>query len=135
MAHAGAMLAYDYPLLGIFWTTLVFFVFVVWIVLLLQVIVDIIRGDDLGGVAKVLWLIFVIVLPYLGVFAYLIARGDKMTARRLNDAAAQEAALRTYVRDAAEANPASQIEQLASLRDRGVISENEFEVGKAKALS
>jgi hypothetical protein len=129
------MLAYDYPLLGIFWTTLVFFVFVVWIVLLLQVIVDIIRGDDLGGVAKVLWLIFVIVLPYLGVFAYLIARGDKMTARRLNDAAAQEAALRTYVRDAAGANPASQIEQLASLRDRGVISENEFEVGKAKALS
>lgn len=129
------MLAYDYPLLGILWTTLVFFVFVVWIMLLLQVIVDVFRSDDLSGVSKVFWLIFVIVLPYLGVFVYLIARGGEMSARRVADAQAQEAALRSYVRDTAGTDPASQIEQLASLRERGVITEAEFQAGKAKALN
>lgn len=129
------MFAYDYPLLGVFWTMLWFFLFVAWIMLLFQVTVDIFRSHDMGGVAKAVWLIFVVVLPYLGVFVYMVARGQKMAARRVADAQADEAAVRSYIRDAAGGpDPAAQIEQLAALRDRGVISDAEFEAGKAKAL-
>jgi Phospholipase_D-nuclease N-terminal/Short C-terminal domain len=131
------MLAYDYPLLGIFLTTLWFFLFVIWIMLLLHVIGDIFRSSDLGGAAKVLWLIFVIVLPYLGVFAYLMIRGGTMAERRMAEAKAHDDAVRAYVRETAgtQPDPAAQIEQLAALRDRGVLSDDEFAAGKAKALS
>ena len=77
------MFAYDYPLLGVFWTMLWWFLWIAWIVLLFRVIVDIFRSHDLGGFAKALWVIFVIVVPFLGVFVYLIARGHAMADRDL----------------------------------------------------
>lgn len=132
------MLAYDYPLLGLFWTTLWLFVFIAWIMVLVRIVADIFRSDDMGGFAKALWLLFVIFLPYLGAFVYLIARGRQMTARSVADAKAQEEAVRAYVRDVAGTSgtgTAEQIEQLATLRDRGLITDAEFEAGKAKALS
>ena len=82
------MLAYDFPILGLFFTMLWFFVWVMWLFLLFKVVSDIFRSDDLGGLAKVIWLVVVLVLPYLGVFVYVIARGNTMTAR---DGARQEA--------------------------------------------
>lgn len=130
------MIAYDYPLLGLFWTMLWFFIFVAWIMLLFQVIADIFRSDDMSGLGKAIWTIFVIVLPYLGVFVYLIARGDKMHERRRAEAQAAEAAFQSYVRDTAGASdPAAQIAKLAELHERGAITDAEFEAGKAKALS
>lgn len=130
------MLGYDYPLLDLFLTMVWVVLFVVWIMLLLQVFGDIFRSHDLGGFAKALWIIFVVVLPYLGVFVYLLARGRQMTARRVADAQANDAAVRDYIRDAAgTASPAAELGQLADLRDRGVISEAEFQAGKAKILS
>jgi hypothetical protein len=129
------MLAYDYPLLGMFWTMLWFFLFVIWIMLLFQIIADIFRSDDLSGVMKAVWVLFIVFLPYLGVFVYLIARGSKMANRRLQDAKESEAAFQAYVRDTAgAADPAAQIEQLADLHQRGVLSDAEFEAGKAKIL-
>ena len=73
------MLAYDYPMLGLFWTMMWWFLWIAWIVLVFRVIADIFRSHDMGGFAKALWAIFVIVVPWLGVFVYLIARGESMT--------------------------------------------------------
>lgn len=130
------MIAYDYPLLGLFWTTIWFFLFVAWIMILIRIMSDIFRSDDMGGFAKALWLFFIVFLPYLGAFVYLIARGKQMAARSLSDARAQEDAMRAYVREAAGGTGAAgEIERLAALRDSGVISDAEFEAGKAKALS
>lgn len=132
----GGMLAYDYPLLGVFWTMLWFFLFVAWIMLLFQVVADIFRSDDMSGFSKAIWTLFVIILPYLGVFLYLILRGGKMQERRVAEAKAADAAFKSYVRETAGAgDPAAQIAQLAALRDRGVISDAEFEAGKAKVLA
>jgi hypothetical protein len=129
-------LAVDYPLLGLFWTMLWFFLFVVWIFAVFSVFMDIFRSHDLSGWAKALWVLFVIILPLLGVLIYLIARGDKMTQKAVKDAEAQDQAMRAYVRDAAgTATPADQISQLAALREQGVITEEQFEQGKAKLLA
>jgi hypothetical protein len=129
-------LAYDYPLLGLFWTMLWFFLFIVWIMAVFSVLVDIFRSHDMGGFAKALWVLFVIVLPLLGVLVYLIARGDKMTQRAVRDAEKQDQAMRAYIKDAAASGgagtPADQVAQLAQLRDQGVITEEQFEQGKAK---
>ena len=128
-------LAYDYPLLGVFWSMLVFFLWVVWILALFHVFGDIFRSRDLGGIAKAGWLIFVVVLPFLGVFVYLVARGDKMAEHAAERAEAQQAAMQNYVRQAAgTAGPADQLTQLAALRDSGAITAAEFETGKAKIL-
>jgi ABC-type multidrug transport system fused ATPase/permease subunit len=130
------MLAYDYPLLSVFWSIFVFFVFFVWIMALFHVFADIFRSHDLGGFAKTMWLIFVIVLPFLGVFVYLLARGDKMAEHAAKDAEAQDAAIRSYVKDAAGTGGAGdQLAQLAALRDSGAISQAEFDAGKAKVLA
>jgi uncharacterized membrane protein YhaH (DUF805 family) len=99
------MLAYDYPMLGFFWTFLYFFVFIIWIMLLFRVFVDIFRSHDMGGFAKALWFIFVIILPFLGVFVYLIARGGKMSEHAMQDAAAQDAAAKAYIRQAVAEDP------------------------------
>lgn len=129
------MIAYDYPLLGLFWTMLWFFLFVAWIMILFQTITDIFRSRDMSGIAKAIWMLFVIVLPYLGVFVYLLVRGGKMAERRMAEAQEAEAAFKAYVRDTAGASdPAAQIAQLADLRDRGAITDAEFEAGKAKIL-
>lgn len=129
------MLAYDYPLLGIFWTMLVFFVWVAWILLLVRVFADIFRSR-MGGVAKALWSIFVILAPFLGVLLYLIVNGRGMYERDAEQAKAQEQAVQDYVRSVAgSTSSADELVKLADLRDRGVISEDEFAQQKAKLLS
>ena len=129
------MLAYDYPVLGVFWSMLIFFFWIVWIMALFHVFADIFRSHDMGGFAKTMWLIFVIFLPFLGVFVYLLARGDEMREHAVKDAQAQDAAMRSYVKEAAgTSGPADQLAQLASLRDSGAITEAEFQSGKAKVL-
>ena len=122
----------------VFWSMLWFFLFFVWIWLLIVVFADIFRSSDLGGWAKALWTIFVIILPYLGVFVYLIARGNKMGQHAAEAAQAQDAANREYIRSVAGSDghsASNEVSRLADLRDRGVISEAEFQQAKAKALS
>ena len=99
------MLAYDYPVLGFMLTMLYFFVFIIWIVLLFRVFVDIFRSPDLGGFAKALWFIFVVFLPFLGVFVYVIARGQKMAEHAAIRAAQQDAAMQQYIRQAVANGP------------------------------
>jgi type VI protein secretion system component VasK len=129
------MLAYDYPLLGVFWTMLWFFLFVIWLILLFRVIVDVFRSHDMGGFAKALWLIFVILVPFLGVLIYVIVRGHGMSQRDIEGMKAQQEAFDSYVRQTAgTTSSADELAKLADLRDRGVITEEEFQAQKAKAL-
>ena len=130
------MLATQYPILDIFLTTLYFFLFIIWIWLLFMVFIDVFRSHDLGGWAKALWVIFIIVLPFLGVFVYLIARGGKMHERAAQQARQQDKELRAYVQDAAGSqSSADELSKLAGLRDQGVITPDEFERQKAKVLA
>ena len=128
----------DYPLLNLFWTMLWFFLFVAWIYLLIVVVTDIFRSDDLSGWAKALWVLFVVIVPWLGILVYLIARGDKMSARAASDYQRRDEEMRTYVRDAAGTSgqsTADELTKLAALRDSGAITADEFEQQKAKILS
>ena len=131
------MLGYDYPLLGVFWTMMIWFLWIAWIVLLFRVIADIFRSRDLGGGGKALWAIFVIVVPFLGVFVYLIARGHKMSEHDVAQAQAQEAQFRSYVQEAAGSGggTADELTKLADLKAQGVITDVEFEQQKAKLLA
>ena len=131
----NTVLAYTYPLLGIFWTMLEIFFFIIWIYLLFIVFVDIFRSQDMGGLAKALWVIFVIILPYLGVFVYLIARGGKMHERAAARPRQQQKAFDSYVQQAAGgSSTADQLSKLADLKDKGTITEAEFASEKAKLL-
>ena len=128
--------SYSYPLLGAFWTILEVFLWVLWIWVLIYVFIDIFRSRDLSGWAKALWFLFVLFTPLIGVLVYLIARGGKMQERAQQDARQQEKDFRAYVQEAASSGtPADQLAKLADLRDRGVISAEEFEREKAKVLS
>jgi len=131
------VLAYDYPVLGAFWTIFWLFLWIVWIFILFRVIFDIFRSRDLGGWAKALWLIFVIILPFLGVFVYVIARGQGMSERDVQRAQESEQAFRSYVQQTATSSgsTADELTKLADLRDKGVISPAEFEAQKAKILT
>ena len=131
------MLAYTYPLLNIFWTMLWFVAFFVWIWLLVMVFFDIFRSHDMGGFAKALWVIFVIVLPFLGVFVYLIARGGGMHDRSAQQAKQQQQQFDDYVRQTAGAgtSTADQLSKLSDLKSQGVITDAEFEAQKAKLLA
>lgn len=131
------MFAYDYPILGVFWSMVWLFLWIAWIVVLFRVIMDIFRSRDIGGWAKALWVIFVVVAPFLGVFVYLIARGHSMADRDIHQAQAQEAAFRSYVQDAAGSGggTADQLSKLADLRAQGVLTDAEFEAQKAKLLA
>ena len=132
------MLGYDYPLLGVFWTMLWFFLFIVWIWLLIIVFADIFRSHDLGGFAKALWVIFVIILPFLGVFIYLIARGGKMQEHADQQAKDQDQAMRSYIQDVNASSGGGTADQLAKLNDlknQGVLTDAEFEAQKAKLLT
>jgi hypothetical protein len=130
------LIAYDYPFLGVFWTMLVFFLWIAWFFILFRVIFDIFRSHDLSGWAKALWLIFVIFFPFLGVFVYVIARGHKMTERDVAQAKQQEQAFQDYVRQTAgTGGTADELTKLAALKDQGTITEAEFEQQKAKLLS
>ncbi|WP_227462311.1 SHOCT domain-containing protein [Desertimonas flava] len=130
------MFGADFGVGQVVWSFVWFFLFFVWIMLLFRVFGDLFRSTDMRGVTKVLWVLFVIVLPYLGVFLYLITRGDKMAAREANEARAYEDSVRQYIRESAgtSASAADELERLASLRDRGVIDETEFGRLKAKVL-
>jgi hypothetical protein len=132
------MIASSYPILDAFLTMLYFFLFIIWIWLLITVFIDIFRSHDMGGGARALWVIFVIILPFLGVFVYLLARGGKMHERAAADAAQQQKAFDSYVRQAAGtegADTASQLSKLADLKSQGVITDAEFEAQKAKVLA
>jgi Short C-terminal domain/Phospholipase_D-nuclease N-terminal len=132
------MLAYSYPLLGVFWSMLWFFLFIVWIWLLIVVFADIFRSHDLGGFAKALWVIFIIILPFLGVFIYLIARGGKMQEHAVKQAQDQDAAMRSYIQDVNASSGGGTADQLAKLNDlknQGVLTDAEFEAQKAKLLA
>jgi ABC-type multidrug transport system fused ATPase/permease subunit len=131
------MIASSYPVLDAFLTMLYFFLFIIWIWLLIMVFVDIFRSQDLGGWGKALWAIFVIILPFLGVFVYLIARGGKMHERAAQQAAEQQAAFDDYVRQTAgdSGDTASQLQKLADLKSQGVINDAEFEAQKSKLLA
>jgi Short C-terminal domain/Phospholipase_D-nuclease N-terminal len=130
--------ATDYPVLDLFWTILEFFLFFVWIWLLITVFADIFRSHDLSGMAKALWTIFVIIIPFLGVFIYLIARGGSMHERAAQQAAQQQKAFDQYVRQTAGTSgedTASQLSKLADLKNQGVLTDAEFEAQKAKILA
>ena len=130
--------SYSYTLLGVFWTIFIIFLWVIWIWILIWVFIDIFRSRDLSGWAKALWFLFVLFIPLVGVLVYLIARGDSMNERAAQQAQQQDAEFRSYVQQAAvdsPANTADQLAKLADLRDRGVISADEFERQKAKALA
>jgi hypothetical protein len=131
------MFAYTYPLADLFGTMLGFFVLVIWLWLLIIVFSDIFRSRDLSGVAKMLWVLFVIILPFLGIFVYLIARGGKMHERAAAQASQQQEAFDAYVKQAAgtETDSTEQLAKLADLKKQGVITEAEFESQKAKVLA
>ncbi|MGR4879841.1 SHOCT domain-containing protein [Streptomyces sp. LARHCF249] len=127
---------YDYPLLNMFWTMMLVFLWVLWFMLLFRVIGDIIRDDELNGWGKAGWTLFVILLPYLGVLVYLIVRGRGMGERELRRAHQQEQAFRSYVRESAgAADHAEALSRLAELKNRGDITAAEYEQAKAKVLA
>ena len=124
------------PLLNIFWSMLYFFLWVIWFWILITVFIDIFRSPDLGGFAKAMWFLFVLFIPLIGVLVYLIARGGKMHEHAVRQARQQDREFRAYVQDAAGSqSSADQLAKLADLRDRGVISADEFAREKAKILS
>ena len=130
------MLSYDYPLMGLFWSMLVFFLWFAWLMLLFRVFADIFRSHDMGGFAKGLWLIFVIVAPFLGVLIYMIARGGKMAEHDMQNAQAQEDAFRASVQQAAGSSggTADELAKLADLKSKGIITDAEFDAQKSKLL-
>ena len=130
--------SYSFPLLSVFWTIFMFFLWVIWIWILIMVFIDIFRSHDLSGWAKALWFLFIVFIPLIGVLFYLIARGGSIHERAARQARAQVAEFRSYVQQAASASPASSADQpakLADLRDRGVITAEEFDREKAKILA
>jgi Short C-terminal domain/Phospholipase_D-nuclease N-terminal len=130
------LVAADYPFLDVFWTMLVFFVWVAWFMLLFRIIGDIFRRRDLGGGGKVLWMVFVIVLPFLGVFVYLIANNSEMMQRDIERARAQQEQMDDYIRSTATSGggAAAEIDKAKQLLDSGAITQAEFDAIKAKAL-
>jgi len=131
------MVAYDYPLGGVFLSMLYFFLFFIWIYILITVFIDIFRSRDMNGWVKALWAIFVIIVPFLGVFVYLIARGGKMQERSMRDAAQQQSDFDAYVRQTAGTSGtdvASQLSELADLKAQGVLTDAEFEELKRRYL-
>ncbi|HTS99088.1 MAG TPA: SHOCT domain-containing protein [Streptosporangiaceae bacterium] len=125
----------SYPLLNIFWTILEFFLWIVWIWLVVMVFFDIFRSHDLSGWAKALWVLFVVIIPFIGVLVYLIVRGGSMHERAIRQAQRQDQQTREYIQQAAGTSSADQLAKLADLRDRGVITAEEFEREKAKVLA
>ena len=129
------LVAADYPFLDILWTMLIFFLWIAWFWILITVFADIFRRHDTSGFGKVLWLIFVILVPFLGVFVYLIANHDVMTRRNIERMQNQQAQMDEYVRSvAAGGGAAGEIEKAKGLLDSGAISQAEFDSIKAKAL-
>lgn len=130
------MLAADYPFLDVLWTMIVIFAWIIWFWLLITVFTDLFRRRDTSGFAKVLWIIFVIITPFLGVFIYLIVNHDGMSDRTMKQAQAQQAQMDEYVRNVAgSGGSAAEIEKAKGLLDSGAITQSEFDALKAKALA
>ena len=129
--------SYSYPVLGAFWTIFLIFLWVLWFWVLITVFIDIFRSSDLSGWGKAGWFIFVLIIPVIGVLVYLIVRGGKMHQRQVQAAQAQDQEFRSYVQDAAgsQTSSADELAKLADLRDKGVITAQEFESQKAKLLA
>jgi hypothetical protein len=125
----------DHPLLNAFWIMLWFFLWLMWLMLLFRVIIDMFSDQSLSGWSKAGWLILLILLPFVGVFAYLIVRGSKMGARAQRRAEENQEAFRDYVREAAAPGQADELSKLAALKADGTLSEQEFEQAKAKVLA
>ena len=131
-----ASTSYSYPLLGAFWTIFEIFLWVIWFWILITVFIDIFRSKDLSGWGKALWFLFVLLIPLIGVLVYLIARGGSMQERAQQQAQQADRDARAYIQQAAGSpSPADQLTKLAELRDRGVITAEEFEREKAKVLA
>ncbi len=128
------MLAASYPFLDVLWSMVIFFLFVIWIWILITVFADIFRRRDIGGGMKTVWIVFVILLPYLGVFIYLIAEGHKMAERSAATMQAAQTRQDDYIKSVAGSSPADQIARAKELLDGGAISQAEFDGIKAKAL-
>jgi Phospholipase_D-nuclease N-terminal/Short C-terminal domain len=130
------LVAADYPFLDVLWTLVIFFLWIIWFMLLFRVIADIFRRRDIGGGAKTLWLIFVILLPFLGVFIYLIAEGHGIADRDVRTAQASQEQFDTYVKSVAgSSGAAAEIDKAKQLLDTGAITQAEFDAIKAKALA
>ncbi|MFD8011540.1 SHOCT domain-containing protein [Streptomyces sp. NPDC058955] len=129
----------DYPLLNVFWTMCWFFLWIMWFFLLFRIVTDIFRDHELSGWGKAGWLAFCILLPFLGVLVYVIARGTGMTRRDVQQARASEAAFQEYVRKAAGTSGgsggAAELARLAELKEKGALSDAEYERAKAKLLA
>lgn len=128
----------NFPLLDSFLTMLWFFLWVMWLFLLFRVVLDIFRDDGMRGGAKAAWLVFVLVLPYLGVLVYLIVRGSGMGSRAVADAQARQEAVDDYIRVTAaggSSSPTAELSKLAALKADGTLTEHEFEQAKAKILA
>ena len=126
--------AADYPFLDVFWTMLIFFFWVIWIWILVTVLIDVFRRRDISGWGKAAWALFVIVLPYLGVFVYLISQGKGMAERRADELQASQASFDDYVRDVSGGS-ADEIAKAKELLDSGAIDQAEFEQLKSRALA
>lgn len=129
--------ASGYPLLDAFWTMLWFFLWILWIFLVIRILIDVFRSEDMGGWAKAGWTIFIVVLPLIGVLVYLIARGQGMAKRDVKEAQVRESAFRDYVREAAGPQPSvsDEIAKLAALHDSGALTDAEFAQQKARVLA
>ncbi len=129
------MVAASYPFLDVLWSMVIFFAFIIWIWLLITVFADVFRRRDIGGGMKAVWIIFVIVLPYLGVLIYLIAEHDGMADRNEAQLSQIKSQQDEYIKSVAGSSPADQIGQAKQLLDSGAISQAEFDALKAKALA
>ena len=123
------------PLLEIFWSIFVFFLMVAWIWAVIGVISDVFRSSDLGGVSKGIWVLFIIVIPWLGVLSYLIIRGHGMQERNMQAVSDASDRQRAYIQNVAGTSTADELHKLAELKDKGVITDAEFETQKARLLS
>jgi hypothetical protein len=128
------LLAADYPFLNILWTMIIFFAWVIYIWIAITVLIDVFRRHDIGGFAKAAWVVFVILLPFLGILIYLITEHEGMAERNIKQAQAQKAEFDQYVRQAAGGS-AAEIAKAKELLDAGTITQAEFDAIKAKAVA
>jgi hypothetical protein len=130
------MVLADYTFLDAFWSLLVFFLWVAWFIMLFHIVADVFRRHDIGGGKKTIWLLFILFVPFLGVFVYLIANADDMARRNVEQATAQRRDMDEYVRSVAtEGGAAAEIERAKALLDSGAISQAEYDAIKSKALA
>jgi hypothetical protein len=129
------VMAADYPFMDVLWTMIIFFFWVIWIWIVITVLIDVFRRRDIAGLAKAAWVIFVVILPWLGVLIYLIAQHDGMQERSIEQAQAQRREFDDRVRDVAGGGSAGEITKAKELLDSGAITQEEFEALKAKALT